>query len=325
VADALGEEHINKMWTPDSQSTKGGLWSGLMLYLKKLTIQEKGAAPSRDIARSEVDTKVDALITRWSQTQPTPVITTGKDGTITIPAAAYTKKAKTMSIMTSADDGQQVLHNGGGFLDAFNNSIFEYEIASGEQATYFLVANFTTWHTNQDLLFTMKDSQESEDLQNLPVFYTSGYWKETQPLEVTLNKGKNVLRFMRRSEYSLVIKEFFLFKSAPIIPTPDPSDVPVPTPPPTPLSDYIVLSKGKSCVSQGIEDLEEEDCSIAAKYFGNKYTGSRQRDFNAGCFCLVSGEWAGNCNFNTNKSADQLNDDARSLCSRHQYSALEII
>jgi len=290
-------------------------------------VKNKGVAPSREITETEVDTKVDALIKRFSQKQPTPEITTAKDGTITIPAAAFSKKAKTMSIMTSADEGQQVLHNGGGYLEAFNKSIFEYEVTSQEDATYFLVANFTTWHSNQDLLFTMKDTQDFKDLLTVPVFYSEGYWKETQPLEVTLKKGKNVLRFMRTSEYSIVIKEFFLYKSEPVIPTADPSDVPVPSPAPTPLSDYILLSKGKSCVSQGIQDMGDKDCGIAADYFGYKYTGVRQRDYAYGCFCLVTGQYAGNCNLNTNKSADQECPlgDTRSVCLTHSESVFEII
>jgi len=327
VADALGEEHINEGWTEDKPSTKGGFWSGLMLTQKQLIVKNKGVAPSREIAETEVDTKVDAVIKRFSQKQPTPVITTAKDGTITIPAAAFSKKAKAMSIMTSADEGQQVLHNGGGYLEAFNKSIFEYEITSQEDATYFLVANFTTWHSNQDLLFTMKDTQDFKDLLTVPVFYSEGYWKETQPLEVTLKKGKNVLRFMRTSEYSIVIKEFFLYKSEPVIPTADPSDVPVPSPAPTPLSDYILLSKGKSCVSQGIQDMGDKDCGIAADYFGYKYTGVRQRDYAYGCFCLVTGQYAGNCNLNTNKSADQECPlgDTRSVCLTHSESVFEII
>merc|ERR1712007_20656 len=216
-----------------------------------------------------------------------------------------------------------VLHNGGGVLEHYNNSIFEYEVTVEQASTYYLTANFTTWHVNQDLL--IKVNSQAED-QKVGLFYTYGYWKETQPLEVRLEKGKNTLEFARISSRPVVLKELFLYKAAPVIPTPDPSIVPVPTPPPTPTSEYIVLGKGLSCASQGIQLMEEHDCSIAADFFGYKYTGGRARDFVPGCFCLVTGEWAGNCNYNSNMSAAEPNDDARAVCLRHEYSsALEFI
>jgi len=141
-----------------------------------------------------------------------------------------------------------------------------------------------------------------------------------------LAKGKNGLFFDRIAEKPLVIKAFFLYKAKPDIPAPDPGQVPAPTPPPTPFTDYIELSKGKTCKSQGISSLEEKDCEIASDYLGYKYTGVRQRDAFAGCFCLVSGEWEGNCNFNSNTSADNANDDdARALCLRHQYTESSVL
>jgi len=72
--------------------------------------------------------------------------------------------------------------------------------------------------------------------------------------------------------------------------------------------------------------MEEHDCSIAADFFKYKYTGSRSRDFYAGCFCLVTGPYAGNCNYNTNSKATATDDDARAVCLRHEYlGGMEII
>lgn len=270
-----------------------------------------------------MDNKVEALIKRWAQTQPKPAIGTGKDGSITIPAAAYSVKARSMSVETSADVGQQVVHNGGGVLEHYNYSKFEYEVTVNKDSTFYLTTNFTTWHVNNDLLFRL--NSETED-QHVPVFYSEGFWKETQPLQVKLVKGKNVLRFARISDRPLVLKEFFLYTTKPVIPAPDPADVPVPTPAPTPTSEYIKLSKGLTCVSQGIKIMEEHDCGIAADFFGYKYTGTRARDFYGGCFCLVSGQYAGNCNYNSNISASEPNDDARAVCLRHDFlGEVEII
>jgi len=247
-------------------------------------------------------------------------ISTDEHGTIPIPAAAVSKKSSSVSVMNSADEGQQLLHQNGDLVH-IEKTNFEYEITGDDHATYFLTANITTWHVNIDLLFSTNVSSDFRDQASVPVYWTNGYWNETQPLEVKLSKGKNVLHFDRIADKPLMIKDFFLYKTKPVIPAPDPGQVPAPTPPPTPFSDYIELSKGKTCASQGISSLEEKDCGIASDYLGYKYTGVRQREFFSGCFCLVSGQYAGNCNFNSNASADQLNDDARALCSRHQYAA----
>jgi hypothetical protein len=324
---ALGEEPVDWGWTSrdgGSNYGKGGTWSALSLYLKKLTSQEKGNAPTRPIAKSVVQTKVEKLIERWPQKPPTPSISTDEHGTIRIPAAAFSKKSSSVSVMTSADEGQQLLHQSGDLVH-INKTNFEYEVNVDDAATYFLTANITTWHVNIDLLFSTNASSVFSDQAKVPVYWTNGYWNETQPIEVKLSKGQNVLHFDRIADKPMVIKEFFLYNTKPDIPAPDPGQVPAPTPPPTPFSDYIELSKGKTCVSQGIVPLEEKDCSIASDYLGYKYTGVRQRDFFSGCFCLVSGDYAGNCNYNSNASADQPNDDARALCSRHQYTESSVL
>jgi len=315
---ALGEEPVDWGWSSRTGGGfgKGGLWSALSLYLKKLTIQEKGNPPTRPIGKSVVETNVEKLIERWPQEHPIPPVTTDEHGTIRIPAAGVSKKSSYVSLTNSYDDGQQLMHNTGDLVH-FDQTAFEYEVTVEQEGSYFLTANITTWHVNTDLLFSTNASSDFSEQAKVPVYWTNGYWNETQPLEVKLAKGKNTLHFDRIAEKPLVIKDFFLYTSKPDIPAPDPSQVPAPTPPPTPFSDYIELSQGKTCVSQGILTLEEKDCGIASDYLGYKYTGSRSRDFFSGCFCLVSGEWAGNCNFNTNTSADQPNPDARALCSRH--------
>jgi len=146
------------------------------------------------------------------------------------------------------------------------------------------------------------------------VFYTVGFWNLTQSIEVKLMKGKNVLRFTRRSVRALAFKEIFLFKTKPVIPPPPANHTPAPEPPP--VSEYIELSAGKTCVSQGILPLTAKECEIACEYFEFKDTGSRSRPFFSGCFALVGGPWKGNCNFNVNASAVCCDPDARALCLR---------
>lgn len=314
AAEALGEQPVDPNWGRSANNYgKGDTWSALMLYSKK-TVMKQGAAPERQLATSVVPTKVEKFINQWSKKFPKPPITTGKDGTITIPAASFAS-AKNSVLMNSVDDGQQLMHNGGDYVHP-EASYLVYEIESDADETYFLTANFTTWHINQDLFVT---TNTTTGLQNVSVFYTSGYWRETQPLMVDLVKGRNVLTFSRWSTRPLVFKEFFLFKTRPDIPVPDPARTPAPAPAPVPLDSIIELPLGKTCESQGILELNEEDCGLAAEYLGHKYTGARQRSWFPGCFCLgPNSEWAGNCNYNANKTGTGMDDEnaAIAVCKR---------
>merc|ERR1711933_430684 len=96
------------------------------------------------------------------------------------------------------------------------NHAFEYKVNVDEDSTYYLVANFSTWHMNLDLVLTSSATETK-----IPVFWSNGHWKETQPVPIKLVKGENVITMSRRTSNGLALKEFFLFKSKPVIPTPD--------------------------------------------------------------------------------------------------------
>jgi hypothetical protein len=285
-----------------------------MLYLKKITVADSGDAPIRQLNKSVVPTKIESLINAWSKKRPTPTITTDTHGTITIPAAAFSAKTGSISIMPSSDseDGQQILHGGGGW-DVANHAV-NYTITVDEDSLYYLVANFSTWHQNLDLFLT---TTASSDEIKIPVFESHGHWMETQPVEIQLLKGENVLSMSRYTGLGMAFKEFFLFKSKPVVPTVDPSDMPVPSPPPTPLSDYIIQPNRSSCEKDGLTELTAEQCTIACEYFGYKNTGSRSRPNSwPGCFALASGPWKGNCNFNTDTDGDGSDVTQLAVCLR---------
>jgi len=309
VASALGEAPV-----PANQQfghRKGaGLWSTLSLYLKKITIQQKGPAAGREIGASLVATKVESYL---NASTPAPAaITTRTDGTIAIPAAACSFKNSSISIIKSFEHGLQLTHLGGKDVWNPNATNFEYEITVDTDSSYFLTANFSTWHFNQTLLVSTNASVQ----QLVPIYYNKGEWNETQPVEVKLMQGKNVIRFDRVTTRPVTFKEFFLYKTKPAVPAPEPRSVPVPAPPSPPADDYIVLGKELTCVSQGIVVLDERECEIACNIFGYKYTGSRSRDWpSEGCFSVAEGPYAGNCNYNSNHSSDP-EPTIRALCSR---------
>ena len=300
VAKARGDAPVNPSWTPRNPSSygQGGLWSALTLYAKKVAVNGT-SIPTRPIGPSVVPTKVQKLVDAWPQQWPTPNITTDAQGTIIIPAAAYSWKNRSTSleIFKSFDlSGEQLLNNGGDYVDPWSTS-FSYEVNMPEGGPRYLTANITTWHMNTDLQLVTNTSQTPI---TVPVYYTVGWWNQTQPVQIALVKGKNVLTFMRSSTRELGIKEFRLYINKPDVPPP-PSNY-TPSPPPKP-NDYIEVSAMTTCVKQGITDVPEKYCGLACQSLGLDYTGAKPRMNMTGCYALTSGQWKGNCNYNSNSSA----------------------
>eukprot|EP01043_Picozoa_sp_COSAG02_P048084 COSAG02_NODE_4686_length_5092_cov_3.370318_2_plen_590_part_00 len=252
VSHALGEVPAgpSRSNVPNKNS---GTWSALMWAVKLISINASAKdpygtpPPARNVGKPIVATKVAALVAKWPAKPLTPPISTDSDGKITIPAAAVSSTAcvpghhcAAVTIMQSIGPGEQLLHGGcrssvGPPCLAPNSSAFEYQVNLSVGGTYYLTANHTTWHPNQDLLVSTNGSPPV----TVPVYYTFGWWVESQPIEVKLAAGTNILQFTRTSVNELVFKEFFLFKTKPFFPPQPGNFTPAPTPPTPPPGDYI--------------------------------------------------------------------------------------
>lgn len=332
VAKARGEEPVNLRWTAGAGANKangkGGLWSALMLYRKKLVAL---AAPSSNrtipAAVAPIVNKVDALLARSAQPLPPPApASTGADGTITIPADAFTSKNRTasMHVVRSFDEGVQLQHTGCASPvgppcpDPPSSSwIYSFTAAAGN---YFLTANFSTWHMNQDLLVSVNGASTF----SVPVWFNRGWWNQTVPVSVALAAGKNVLTFSRTSTRTLALKQFVLSKTKPVVPPPPGNFTPAPAPPPAPPGGaYIEVPASTNCTAQGISQVADADaCAHACYALGFKSSGARNRPNISGCFVMTDGIYSGNCNFNSNKKAECIppctlyGSEVRSICVR---------
>lgn len=280
----------------------GGLWSALMLYQKKAVVNSTSPIPTRPIGPAAVPSKVAALIAKWDTPVPIPKVTADAHGTITVPAAAYSRALTTgrVAAMKSLGKGEQLMTYGGDLYNA-SSTVFAYEVPVASAGAYYLTANHSTWHVDQDLIVTVNGGT---DKVNLPVYYTMGYWNETQALRVTLTKGVNTITFMRYSTQQISIKEFFLYKTKPVIPGPPSAYKPRPITPPPPASEFILEPSSTSCQRQGIEDVPEDLCKAACTETAHRtYTGAKSTTGVSGCFAIMEGKYIGNCNYNSNKSA----------------------
>lgn len=178
--------------------------------------------------------KIDALLARSTKPiPPPPPVATGSDGTITIPAVSYTSKNHSASVRTMIGfaDGVQLLHNGcassvGPPCFEPLSSAWTYTFKAATAGTFYLTANFNTWHYNQDLMVSVNGAKEVE----VPVFYSLGWWNRSQPIKATLVKGNNSMTFSRQTVRELVLKEFLLSPKEPVIPKPPAPFNPVPSP-----------------------------------------------------------------------------------------------
>lgn len=237
VTNARGDAPVNPAWNQHAAHGlgEGGLWNALALYAKKYSTVyvHNNIQPVRPIGPSVVPSKVSALIDKFKTRPVVPAISTGPDGTITIPAAAFSSKnmSAAISVVPSADSGLQILHNGGGPQSDPASTAWAYTIDAADDAVMFLTANFTTWHMQTTLNLRVATSSSAIEV---PVFYTVGYWNQTQPVEIMLTKGPNVLTFDRgHSSCELVFKAFLLYATKPDIPAPPRNHTPTPPPPTT--------------------------------------------------------------------------------------------
>jgi hypothetical protein len=187
----------------------GGFWNGVALYRQRAIIEKAKAvtlaAVGTDIGEAN-ESKEKELIKEVELTAADKKITVGQDGVITIPAVACSKPANStgkIRFMKSHSGGMQLHYNRNGVAEGF-----EYIVEAPAAGTYTLSARVVTVSPDQHLLVAVNDAKEPADIA---APYTLGKWEQTQPVEVTLVKGNNQLRFTRNDPVKgMSIKDFTL-------------------------------------------------------------------------------------------------------------------
>ncbi|MDA1141167.1 MAG: hypothetical protein O3B01_21590 [Planctomycetota bacterium] len=205
MGDVVGEKRTFGFHDDDP-----AFWSGLALYRQRAIIEEAKAvalaAVGEDIGEAN-ESKVKDIIEEIALTDEDKAIVVGKDGTITIPAASCsspTKSTGKIIFMESTLGGKQLHYSrNGGPQD------FVYTFDAPAAGKYALSARVVTTSWKQHLFVVANVAKEPIDIA-LP--HTVGMWEKTEPVEVALVKGKNVLKFSREHEElkGVTIKDFTL-------------------------------------------------------------------------------------------------------------------
>jgi len=186
-----------------------GFWNGVALYRQRAIVEEAKAvalaAVGEDIGEANESKEKDA-VEAVTMTEADRKIDVGQDGVITIPVVACSKPMNSTAkivFMKSYLGGMQLHYNRLGKPEEF-----EYTFEAPAAGKYALSARVVTTSADQHLLVAANDAKEPTDIA-MP--FTVGMWDKTQPVEVSLVKGQNVLRFSRNEPVKgLTIKDFTL-------------------------------------------------------------------------------------------------------------------
>jgi hypothetical protein len=195
VSRILGEEAYN-----DRKKITGGFWSNVAhqqavaLASKEVTLGPLG----EELA--EANESEDEQFAGSGSARESDEKVVEKNGEVFIPATAHRKAEGKSMAMGSYPSGMQ-LHCLGGFKA-------EYSFNAPQSGKYALRAWVTTVQNGQVFSFSVKSDKKAVEL---PVPYTVGMWKQTDPVIVELDRGKNTLNVeLKPGSRGVTIKEFTL-------------------------------------------------------------------------------------------------------------------
>jgi hypothetical protein len=196
ISRVLGEQAYN-----DRKGMAGGFWSG-MAHCQTVAIAATavGLGPLGQELAEANEPKEKQKVEQPKLADADQKIVIGQDGAITIPAVAHSKPSGHFAAMKSFSGGMQ-LHGTGGFKA-------EYAVEAPRAGKYALTARVVTAQEGQKFRLAANDAKAPVEIA---VPYTLGKWQQTQPIEISLVNGKNVLHFtLQDGSRGVTIKEFTL-------------------------------------------------------------------------------------------------------------------
>lgn len=196
ISRVLGEQEYN-----DRKGVAGGFWSA-MAHDQALAIASKAVklGPLGQELAEANESKKKQPVRQAKPAETDQKIEVGRDGLITIPAVAH-GKASGPSVTLKSDGGGMRLHCTGGFKT-------DYEFKVPRAGRYALSARLVTVQQSQKFLLSLNDAKSPLEIA---VPYTIGMWQQTEPVEVSLTRGKNVLHVtLQDGSRGVTLREFTL-------------------------------------------------------------------------------------------------------------------
>ena len=172
----------------------GGLWDGLAFYKKRAVVEDARIKALELAGGMKLGESDDLLGDEEGQVIDIPkedrTITVDPQGAITVPAAACAKAGQSTDrilFMESYDSGTQVHYSRLGKRP----ELLRYDIDMPQAGKYNLTIHVVTVAREQACLLRLN----RRTLIDMPLPFTLGEWKDTQPVEVDLKEGRNTLMF----------------------------------------------------------------------------------------------------------------------------------
>jgi hypothetical protein len=205
IGTALGET-----WTGGFHDAASGFWNGVSLYKQRELVEAAQAkalaAVGEDIGEAN-ESKEKDIIEEVTLTDEDKLIVVGTDGAITVPATACTFSTNSpgkILFMESNLGGKQMHYNrNGAQLE------FEYTFDAPKAGKYEITARVVTVSPDQVLLVSVNGASAQAEML-LP--FTVGMWGSSEPVQIDLAEGKNVLKLSRGGDNirGVSIRDFIL-------------------------------------------------------------------------------------------------------------------
>ncbi len=190
LGDAFGEAPV---YGSSNATTAPGFWYGVSLDLQRMMIEEAGArrleAVGTELGEADATSDVAA---DGGAVGHTAAVSVDSTGAIHIPAIALRRpgpQSKKILRLKSIPDGAQIHYSRSGPEEPF-----EYEVIAPRGGRYRLTAQVAVASWGQSFQLSVNGASEAVEI---PLPETVGRWGWTDPVEVALRPGTNVLSFTR--------------------------------------------------------------------------------------------------------------------------------
>lgn len=196
IGDVHGETPVYGL-----QKGMPGFWYGVSLYHQRDLIEELGAvtlAPvGEELGEANESTHARYAFEAAAVTDADRQVAVSEDGTITAPAVSCCSPEKSNGkiLFLPSNLGGKQLH----YSRTGRPQPFEYEIEVPTGGIYELTLRVATPSWQQHLLLQVNGS-DADAAIDIALPHTIGLWGQTEPVDVSLKPGRNVLRFEHRSD-----------------------------------------------------------------------------------------------------------------------------
>jgi hypothetical protein len=192
IGRVIGEPVYN-----EREKIEGGFWSTVGHYQSTLLASKTATLGPLGQELAEANDREQKVVSEAVSADDQQSMV--QNGNITIPAVAHGRPEGKSAALKGT--GGMRLHTLGGFKT-------EYVFDAPQSGKYQLTAKVATVQDGQ--IFILSANKDKQTIES-PVPYTLGMWQDTQPVELTLKRGKNTLHFeLKAGSRGVTIKNFTL-------------------------------------------------------------------------------------------------------------------